>query len=85
MNIPPHLEPLRRDVLMGECWDCKEVTDLQGTAELPILNLPVWRCWRCQGLPELTLHKRCEGCGAWFVGTEARKRCGHGPGCQEAP
>jgi len=82
MNIPPHLEPLRRSKLMDECARCKEVTDLQ-------LSTPsgkvVWLCWQCQELPELTLHKQCEGCNAWFVGTEKTKRCGHGPQCQEQP
>jgi hypothetical protein len=79
MNIPPHLESLRRSKLMGECQVCGEVTDLQ----IAHLDGPEWRCWRCQGLPEMAMHKQCEGCQAWFVGMAANTRCGHGPGCQE--
>lgn len=85
MNVPAHLEPLRRSKLMDECEHegCNEVTDLQITLQYDAIV--VWQCWRCQGLPELTLHKQCEGCNAWFVGTVSTKRCGHGPQCQEQP
>lgn len=84
MNIPAHLEPLRRSKLMDECHKkCGDVTDLQATVGIPPQTSTVWMCWRCQGLPELTMHKQCEGCNAWFVGTASTKRCGHGPQCQE--
>jgi hypothetical protein len=63
---------------MDACAKCGEVTDLQKH-----VGAIVWLCWKCQGLPEMIMHKQCEGCGAWFVGTASTKRCGHTEACQE--